>query len=43
MLCKANKALTKRQRAKKTHIQARGTLSTEDVRKLIKQKDVGKQ
>ena len=41
-LRKANEALAKRRRAKKTRVQAGGALTVEDALDLIKQKDVAK-
>ena len=40
---KANLALSKRRRAKKTRVRAGGAFSVEDALQLIEQKDVGKQ
>jgi hypothetical protein len=39
-LRKANEALAKRRRAKKTRVQAGGALTVEDALDLIKQKDI---
>ncbi len=41
-LQKANKALAKHQRAKHTHIQARGALTIEDAQHLVAQKEKNK-
>ena len=35
MLCKANEALIKRQRAKKTYVRTRGVFSVRDIFSLI--------
>ncbi len=40
-LRKANEALAKRRRAKRTRLQAGGALTAEDVRALIAAKDAG--
>ena len=42
-LRKANEALAKRRRAKRTRVQAGGALTIEDALSLIKQKDTSKQ
>ena len=39
----ANKALSKRRRAKKAHVRQGGVLTIEDAQDLIAQKDVDKQ
>ena len=40
-LRKANKELSKRQRAKKTHVQLRGSLTVQEAQDLLDQKAVG--
>ncbi len=40
-LCKANKALNKRRRAKKTRVRLRGSLAVQDAYNLLDQKAVG--
>ena len=42
-LRKANEALSKRRRAKRTRIQRRGTLTAQDVEELQVQQDIGRQ
>ena len=42
-LYKANKALSKRRRAKRTCVQYRGTLTVQDVAGLLGQQDIGRQ
>jgi len=42
-LHKANKALSKRQRVKKTHMRLRGSLTVQEAQDLLDQKAVGKQ
>lgn len=42
-LRKANKALSKRRRAKKTRFRERGVLTVEDAQDILTQKDVEKQ
>jgi len=42
-LRKANKELSKRRRAKKTHIRLKGSLTVQEVQDLLDQKAVGEQ
>ena len=42
-LRKANKGLSKRQRAKKTRVRLRGSLTVQDTQDLLDQKAVGEQ
>jgi len=42
-LRKANKGLSKRRRAKKTHIQLKGSLTIQNTRDLLNSKAIGKQ
>jgi hypothetical protein len=42
-LRKANEGLSKRRRAKKTHVRLGGTLAVQDAKDILDQKDINKQ